>query len=197
VHTPFHLTDANVRLLGEGELLQFDDFATQAEVEDWSEAIAKSQASFSAAGTGASHTRDPTVRSDRTAWESDLSGRFVGLRERFAEVRAELNSAAWMGLAGFTIQLAVFDPGGHYQSHRDALRGDAARRITAILYLNRKWSAADGGCLRVHTSDTPRDIEPRGGRLVVFLSDRVLHEVRPSRVVRQAATAWFHGYSSP
>ncbi|MFT6158256.1 MAG: SM-20-related protein [Myxococcota bacterium] len=196
MHTPFLLTDANVRHLGEGEVLQMDDFASHHEVEDWSDAMALSYASFSGASTGASHTRNPEVRNDRTAWESDLPGRFLGMRERFVEVRTELNAAAWMGLEGFSIQLAVFGPGGHYQSHRDALRGDSARRVTAILYLNQKWIASDGGCLRVHTAVDPRDIEPRGGRLVVFLSDRVLHEVLPGHVVRHAATAWFHGYGS-
>ncbi len=196
MHTPFLLTDANVRHLGEGEVFQMDDFASHSEVEDWSDAIALSHDSFIAAGTGASHARSSGVRSDRTMWESDLPGRFLGMRQRFVEVRTELNAAAWMGLDGFAIQLAVFGPGGHYQAHRDALRGDAARRVTAILYLNGKWTAADGGCLRVHTSETPRDIEPRGGRLVVFLSDRVLHEVLPGHVVRSAATAWFHGYGS-
>lgn len=197
MHTPLLLTDANVRHLGEGELLQFDSFATPDEVEAWSDSIDQSRSAFSGASTGASHRRDTQVRSDHTAWESDLPGRFVGLRERFLEVRTELNSAAWLGLAGFAIQLAVFQPGGHYQSHRDALRGDPARRATAILYLNHRWTAADGGCLRVHSANGSRDIEPKGGRLVVFLSDRVLHEVLPGRVVRRAATAWFRGYDKP
>ncbi|MFT5585436.1 MAG: SM-20-related protein [Cognaticolwellia sp.] len=197
VHTPFLLTDTNVRHLGEGEALQFDDFASNEEVEDWSQAIACSQADFSEGRTGATHTQDNRVRTDRRAWESDLPGRFLGMRERFVEVSTELNAAAWMGLAGFSIQLAAFEPGGHYQAHRDALRGDKARRVTAILYLNSEWKAADGGCLRVHSSGKSLDIEPRGGRLVVFLSDRLLHEVLPGRAVRHAATAWFRGYDRP
>jgi len=41
--------------------------------------------------------------------------------------------------------------------------------------------------------DGPRDIEPVGGRLVVFLSDRVEHEVLPTSATRRAATAWFRG----
>lgn len=197
MHTPFLLTDTHVRHLGEGALLQVDGFATEDEVEDWSETIARSQADFTQAGTGAGRVRNTDVRTDRTAWEADLPGRFHGMRERFVEVRTELNAAAWMGLDAFAIQLAVFEPGGHYQAHRDALRADAARRVTAILYLNPRWCPADGGCLRVHGTDAPRDIEPQGGRLVVFLSDRVLHEVLPARVVRQAATAWFRGYDRP
>lgn len=197
MHVPFLLTDSDLCHLGEGELLQFDGFATSDEVEAWSSGIEQSSSAFSGGGTGAGHRRDTQVRSDRTAWESDLPGSFVGMRERFLEVRTELNAVAWLGLAGFSIQLAEFQPGGHYQAHRDALRGDPARRVTAILYLNHGWTAADGGCLRVHSSKQPRDIEPRAGRLVVFLSDRVLHEVLPGRVVRRAATAWFRGRDTP
>lgn len=197
MHAPFLMSDADLRHLGEGEALHFDDFATRQEVGDWSEAINSSKGDFSPGRTGASHTQDSQVRTDRRAWESDLPGRFQGMRERFEEVSTELNSSAWLGLSGFSIQLAAFEPGGHYQPHRDALRGDRARRVTAILYLNAEWQAADGGCLRVHTPGKARDIEPRGGRLVVFLSDRVLHEVRPGRATRLAATAWFRGRDSP
>ena len=197
VHTPFLLSDSDVRHLGEGQALQFDDFASGAEVQDWSDAIASSHAEFSAGRTGASHTQDSQVRTDLRAWESDLPGRFLGLRERFVEVSTELNAAAWLGLGGFSIQLAAFQAGGHYQAHRDALRGDRARRVTAIIYLNSAWKEADGGCLRVHNAGKSRDIEPRGGRLVVFLSDRLLHEVLPGSATRHAATAWFRGYDTP
>ena len=88
------------------------------------------------------------------------------------------------------------------------------RVFTCILYLNEEWVEAHEGCLRIFTSggaepDNPWhqaedeeedeeaeeaggfvDIEPRGGRLVVFDSKRMLHEVRPSYASRWALTAW-------
>ncbi len=195
MHKPFLLSDADVRHLGEGEPLQHEGFASSDEVSAWSKSMRAADAAFSDAGTGSARASDDRVRTDRTAWEADLH--LDGLRDRFRELRAELNEAAWMGLALFSIQLAVYGEGGHYAAHRDALRGDPARRITAILYLNSDWKPSDGGCLRVHGPRGHRDIEPRGGRLVVFRSDRLLHEVLPGHAVRQAATAWYRGRSSP
>lgn len=87
------------------------------------------------------------------------------------------------------------------------------RTITAILYLNdREWDeVAVGGCLRCHvpSSDrantstnekadapmtmTQQDVAPRGGRLVLFDSAAVVHEVLPSHNKggqRVALTVW-------
>ena len=79
----------------------------------------------------------------------------------------------------------------------------------------RPWCAQDGGCLRVYfdgrapegaptgaadavgapdgRSTTPYyvDIPPVGGRLVVFDSQELLHEVRPAHADRAALTVWF------
>ena len=197
MHKPFQLTDADVRQLGDGDLVEHDDFASDAEVRGWSAAMTSSDAAFTRSGTGATGRQDDRVRTDRTGWEADLPGVFPGLRERFVELRTELNQAAWLGLAVFTVQLAVYDPGGLYAAHHDATRGDAARRVTAILYLNPDWQQTDGGCLRVHAEGGHRDVQPRGGRLVVFRSDRLRHEVLPGSAVRHAATAWFRGRDRP
>lgn len=83
------------------------------------------------------------------------------------------------------------------------------RAITAVLYLNdREWNAALGGCLRCYvrrpsSSSSPeeedpkemmqQDVAPRGGRLVLFDSAAVPHEVLPSHskdVQRVALTVW-------
>ena len=80
------------------------------------------------------------------------------------------------------------------------------RVVTAILYLNESepaWSEkVDGGCLRLYigadrkdnegtTASIVRDIEPKGGRLVLFNSQDVLHEVMNTRRDRYAITVWF------
>ena len=187
------LTDDDVRHLGEGDLLQTDGFATPDEVQTWSAAISARQAEFTLAGTGRERHRDPAIRSDRIAWASDFPGVFDDLRARFMEVRTELNAAAWMGLVEFDVQLAAYGPGGRYAAHRDALRHDPKREATAILYLNPDWKPADEGCLRVYTAAGSFDVEPLGGRLVVFRSSLLLHEVRPTQAVRHAATAWYRG----
>jgi hypothetical protein len=81
---------------------------------------------------------------------------------------------------------------------------------------SRPWTVDDGGQLRLYIgadsededgtsviedgnprtgtwADTKRvvDIAPDGGRLILFSSARILHEVRPTFRTRHACTIWF------
>ena len=87
------------------------------------------------------------------------------------------------------------------------------REYTIILYINEPdWGHDDsekdrGGYLRcypnadasddVGSSGDAVDIAPRGGRLVIFDSKRILHEVLPSPRRRLALTCWCGGPYSP
>lgn len=91
------------------------------------------------------------------------------------------------------------------------------RTFTCILYLNDDWKPEDEGYLRLHKPSSNgdvavvvdatagssheglseadegggwKDVEPKGGRLVIFDSRRMLHEVRPSYASRWAISAW-------
>lgn len=193
------LCDADIRSLGEGELVLRDDMIDERTVRACCAQMRRMDADgqFSAAGVGASSKRSQTLRSDRTTWADDGPEQPQALHAFFGGVRQELNEAAWMGLAGFSVQLAIFDAdGGGYVAHRDAIAGDPARRATAILYLNPDWHPRDGGCLRIRPPSGSRDVAPIGGRLVLFRSDCLLHEVLPTTRPRMAATAWFRGRAS-
>jgi hypothetical protein len=120
------------------------------------------------------------------------------------------------------LMLACYPGGGAaYGPHVDNLDGDGrgtldyGRCWTLVYYLNdRQWDAKqNGGELRVHLSPTgggawPRsepvqrphevvDIPPRGDSLIIFRADKVLHEVRPARAPRYAATLWLYGGGAP
>ena len=94
----------------------------------------------------------------------------------------------------------------------DSSSGPMWRRVTSILYLNEsEWPAAHGGALRVYHPQRPSsnthaldradsvtisdstwlDVFPQGGRLVIFMSGAVEHEVLPAYAPRVALTAWF------
>jgi SM-20-related protein len=143
-------------------------------------------------GRGADRTVAAEVRSDETAWlDEHAPPALAALRDRFEALRLELNRAAWLGLRRFDVQLARFRGGARYARHVDALRAPGSTRIaTAICYLNPDWRAEHGGALRIH-AEPASDVEPRLDRLVVFLSERVEHEVLPSHDERYAATAWY------
>lgn len=95
------------------------------------------------------------------------------------------------------------------------------RKVTAILYINNiEWKREYGGCLRIYLrqplnsnhciinnndnnleiNDCKKeneeefiDIEPIAGRLVIFLSGAMDHEVLPvGDVPRLAITTWYH-----
>jgi SM-20-related protein len=61
-----------------------------------------------------------------------------------------------------------------------------------IYYLN-DWRTGDGGELCVHETDGTRRIAPELDRLVLFLSEKVEHEVADTRSTRLAVTAWMLG----
>lgn len=132
---------------------------------------------------------DAAVRSDETTWV-DASP----LHETFEALRQELNRTAYLGLTRFDVQLARYGAGARYVRHRDAFPGSDNRRVTAIVYLNEAWRPEHGGQLRLHV-EPPVDVEPVLGRLVVFLSDRIEHEVLPAHAERFALTAWYYGPS--
>ena len=62
-------------------------------------------------------------------------------------------------------------------------------------FLNPYWTQQHGGELRLWLPDGVQryvDIQPLAGRLVIFLSGLVEHQVQPSFHDRVALTAWLH-----
>ena len=137
-----------------------------------------------------------------------------------AELRQTLNQQYYLGLRSEEFHLARYDSGYGYSRHLDQHRNSPHRKISAVLYLNDDWNAEDGGelCLYETTPDaevqhddtaqatletqaqttktgTPLErvtkLLPLPGRLVVFRSDTIWHEVLPTRRTRWSLTGWF------
>ena len=105
------------------------------------------------------------------------------------------SSAHWkLDNTAFNAKLAVTQSGGSkYPRHVDNVHGihvgsNDLRKLTAILYLNPSWTCGDGGELRIYLEPNNKesdeevvepfvDLSPVGGRLVLFYSDEVPHEV--------------------
>jgi SM-20-related protein len=192
------IDDEDVRRLGSAGFFTQDGFlATELVSGLRQEAAALGAAGRfrqASVGQGGNRVLAQDVRSDETLWlEPTSEGALGALYRQFEVLGRELSESAYLGLGDFEVQLARYAPGAAYARHRDAFAGDSARRATAIVYLNPGWGPADGGELRLHVEPEPHDIAPRSGRLIVFLSDRVEHEVLPARAPRYAATAWFRG----
>jgi SM-20-related protein len=148
-------------------------------------------------GRGATHRFDEAYRSDASAWLTGdtVPAGLLPLWEAFVGLRDALNGAAYLGLDRMEVQVARYSGNGAaYGRHRDAFSDPAGsrpnRRVTAIYYANPAWERAHGGVLRLHGDPEPIDVAPLLDRLLVFLSERVEHEVLPTRSARWAVTAW-------
>ena len=90
--------------------------------------------------------------------------------------------------------VAVYPPdGSKYVPHSDWYEHESAnyRFLSCLLYFNPDWEKDDGGALRMYLDGGATDVLPKAGRLVVFFSRTITHEVLPSlRRSRWAYTLW-------
>jgi SM-20-related protein len=159
--------------------------------------LRRSRGEFLAAriGTGRSLQRREDVRGDLICWLAGaLSTAETEVLAALGQLRLRLNESAYLGLLDLEMHYAWYPPGAAYASHVDRPHGRSARRVSVALYLNEHRSPADGGALRIRGDDGRcRDIEPVGGRLVLFLSESREHEVLLTHVPRLSLTGWFRG----
>ena len=99
------------------------------------------------------------------------------------------------------LKYAHYPCGGRYQRHVDGMNvGTVSREYSFLLYLNEDWRASDGGWLRAFDLGGDGghvDVAPAAGTLVVFKSDVVPHEVRPTTARRLAVVGWLHRHVPP
>lgn len=90
--------------------------------------------------------------------------------------------------------LAVYPgEGARFAKHIDNTTGDG-RRLTVLVYLNPGWRDEDGGALRVYDPEQGKyiDVLPDGGRIAMFYSATIPHEVLPTQGMRHALTVWYY-----
>jgi SM-20-related protein len=133
------------------------------------------------------------IRGDHTVWlTDDLGAPARQVLRHFEGLRVALNRAVILGLSEFEAHYAWYPPGATYQRHRDRHRDSDARVLSSVLYLNDGWPADAGGALRLYVMDEDSvDIAPLGGRLVLFLSAQIEHEVLPATHDRLSIAGWF------
>jgi SM-20-related protein len=149
-------------------------------------------------GRASGHRVDRRVRSDRIHWlEGDdpasAPSEFLVWMDA---LRIALNRELRLGLHEFEAHYALYPPGAGYARHRDRFRDDDARVISVVAYLNADWRPGYGGELRLHLPGGARDIAPRKGTCVLFLSADVEHEVLVTHAPRRSIAGWFRTRAS-
>jgi SM-20-related protein len=193
------LRDEEIEALGTRGFFVRDSFLGQARARAvHAEAKARAEeGTLKPAGIrrGGDRTEDTSVRGDFIGWVVPEAGSALGaLSEAFTGLGEALSTGAWLGLGRFDLQLAHYPGGGaRYVRHRDAFPGQPNRRVTAIYYANPDWRPEHGGQLRLFLEEGTQEVEPTLDTLVVFLSERLEHEVLAAHAPRLALTAWYYG----
>jgi SM-20-related protein len=144
------------------------------------------------AGVGAGRASS-LLRGDSTSWFEPhaLSVAQQVFADRIDVLRIALNRDLLLGLVDEESHYAMYSPGAGYARHLDQLRDSDARVISAVFYLNDAWLDSEGGALRLYLSDlSHRDIYPRAGTLLLFLSAQFEHEVLPATRDRMSIACW-------
>lgn len=146
-------------------------------------------------GRGNDLVRDRSVRRDRIAWLQGITAPQAALFEFFEGIRVGLNQRLFLGLKRFETHYATYHPGDFYRRHLDSFQGRASRVVSLVLYLNEGWRPEDGGALQVFNRDSEHEVcgtvVPEMGRVAVFMSEEVPHEVLPANRTRHSLACWF------
>ncbi|MBE3867741.1 SM-20 protein [Vibrio parahaemolyticus] len=139
-------------------------------------------------------TRIESIRSDKIQWLKPAMGQpIANYLSKMEEIRQEVNRHFFLGLFEYEAHFAKYEKGDFYQKHLDCFKGNENRRLTTVFYMNESWSEEDSGELVVYDLNDKEiaTIPPRGGRLLVFLSEQFPHEVLPTNAERFSIAGWF------
>ena len=174
-----------------------DEAFRMALLKEQTDLLNQGQFTKAAVGKGDQKQVRAEIRSDEVLWmdATSLSPLQAIFWEKVVEVQQVLNRRCFLGLKSFEGHFARYPIGSFYKRHLDQFHAVPHRIVTLILYLNESWTEADGGQLRMYFpqedgSERVEDVLPLGGRLVVFLSEEIPHEVLPTHKERISITGW-------
>lgn len=112
------------------------------------------------------------------------------------DLSAYLNKTCFLGILQKEFHYAVYPVGKFYKRHLDAFQNDDCRRLSVVCYLNEDdWLPEHGGELVLYLTgqdgaEYEKTIFPLPGRVVVFESQKIEHEVKPAGRQRLSITGW-------
>lgn len=107
-----------------------------------------------------------------------------------------LKQTCYMGIEESEFHYAVYAQGTFYQKHIDAFQNDDRRTLSMVLYLNEEdWQDDFGGQLALYLPNDAGEeqvlnVMPLVGRLAIFNSKTIPHEVKTVQHTRYSITGW-------
>lgn len=148
----------------------------------------------SAIGNKFNEEIDKTIRGDFIYWidENQASESEQIFFQKINSLIDYLNITCFMGIVRKEFHYAVYPKGTFYKRHLDTFQNDDRRKLSIVCYLNEAdWPKENGGELTIYTTDQAVDILPLPGRVVLFESQVLEHEVkRVQASKRLSITGW-------
>lgn len=175
-----------------------DDFFSSEEVEVLRHSLlAKYDADRfkkSAMGNRTNEEIDKSIRGDFILWMDEANGNdaenlFFGKIDQMVDY---LNRTCFLGILHKEFHYAVYPKGTFYKRHLDTFQNDDRRKLSIVCYLNEdNWLPENGGELTIYTEKEDLDLLPLPGRIVVFESQILEHEVKVVKASeRLSITGW-------
>ena len=139
-----------------------------------------------------------SIRGDKIRWIDEANPNEVE-EMFFAKVNdfvQYLNRTCYMGIEEKEFHYAIYPEGTFYQRHVDAFKNDDRRTLSMVFYLNDEdWKDEFGGQLALYLpkedgTEETLNVLPVAGRLAIFDSKTIPHEVLPVKQPRYSITGW-------
>jgi len=140
---------------------------------------------------------EKSVRGDFILWMNEATAEPAEsiFFQKVNDLVQYLNRTCFMGILHKEFHYALYPEGTFYKRHLDTFQNDGRRKLSMVCYLNNEnWTSENGGELSIYTTNNGKEEElkiyPLPGRMVIFESQELEHEVKTVKVPRLSITGW-------
>jgi len=148
----------------------------------------------SAIGNRTNEEIDKTIRGDFILWMDEAGANEAEkiFFKKINELVHYLNKTCFLGILQKEFHYALYPKGTFYKRHLDTFQNDDRRKLSIVCYLNEdNWLPENGGELTIYKEKEDLDILPLPGKLVIFESQVLEHEVKVVKASeRLSITGW-------
>ncbi|MCK7589411.1 2OG-Fe(II) oxygenase [Subsaxibacter sp. CAU 1640] len=138
-----------------------------------------------------------SVRGDIILWIDELKSNTAEALffKKINSLVSYLNKTCFLGILHKEFHYALYPTGTFYKRHIDTFQNDDRRKLSFVCYLNEDgWLPENGGELVLYLDENGQEVEkviyPFPGRVVIFESQIIEHEVKPVNTERLSITGW-------
>ena len=150
-----------------------------------------------AIGNRLNETIVKSIRGDIILWmeesKADISEQLFF--NKINDLVSYLNRTCFLGILHKEFHYAIYPKSTYYKRHIDTFQNDDRRKLSFVCYLNEDgWLPENGGELVLYLDENGKEAEkviyPFPGRVVIFDSQIIEHEVKPVNTERLSITGW-------